>query len=149
MSGSGQSSYSLHPFIPNTGILGFPYDIIIHYITSLQGSSTLNELSNQQLSHLETPTCMHMSRKISRKFLILHPFLKRQHLTHFGCSIPWNTLCISLFHLGTLSKCDYILRTMHFVCLHVYTLDNQIINISDDNLVIQRCVSGARGKGSL
>ena len=53
--------------------------------------------------------------------------------------------CVSaLFH----GKCMCISRTMCFVYLRTCTHDNLIYKFSDDNLVIQRHVSGARGEGS-
>ena len=46
-----------------------------------------------------------------------------------------------LFHLRTQGKCYCILRTTRFVVLGAYTLNNQIINFSDDNLVVQGHIS--------
>ena len=47
-------------------------------------------------------------------------------------------LRINVFHHLTHGKCDNILHMMCFTFLHAYTYNNQIINFSDDILVIQR-----------
>ena len=82
---------------------------------------TSNELSNQQLSHLDTPMHLHMSCKTSRKSLILHPVSdEATSYTCVGYSILLNTLHINIFHLCTHGKSDNILHIMRFVSLHVH-----------------------------
>ena len=147
-----QATHS-RPFIPSAwGILGVsPWHHYYIMPLPVEAPPTSNELSSQQFSHLDTPmhTCAWVTKHPTNPSFFIQ-FLMRQHLTCVGYSILWNTLCINIFHLRTHGKCDNILHITCFASLHAYSHNNQIINFSDDSLVIQRhALAGAQGEESL
>ena len=120
-----------------------------YYIMPLPGEAlpTSNELSNQQLSHLDTPTCtcIYSAKHLAKPSFFIQ-FLMRQHLTCVGYSTLLNTLHINVFRLCTHGKSDNILHITCFVSACIQSHNTQIINFSDGSLVIQRRVGGARGE---
>ena len=108
------------------------------HMTSQWGSSHIKSvIQSAAFPPRHTHTHVRESQNIPQIPHSSSSFWRGNILHNFGCSIPWNTLCMILFHLHTHSKCYCILRITRFVVLHVYTPDNQIINLSDDNLELK------------